>query len=583
MQDRQTVPDLTELGLSADRAFADMVDASLDCIKIIALDGTVGFMNENGLCAMDIGSFAAIAGKRWSDLWPSEAQELIEDAVDRALAGEAVRFEAFCPTAIGHPRWWDVSVSPVERDGAVVSLLSISRDITDRVLREQRSERRERQALRRMRDRAAAAGRASAEISAVELLARVGPEASGPEASGNGPARSGVAEVAPLFDRDSYAMAEAERLAALIRMEVLDTPPDPELDRLTALAARLLDMPTALISLVDRDRQWFLSRVGMEAAQTPREQSFCSIAIQTPERAFRVEDASRHPKTHDNPLVTASNGIRAYLGVPLVLDSGAALGTLCVLGPETRGFSDADEETLRTLAGAATAIIQKTAMGRELHRAEIVKRELKHRMGNIYAQISSIVGLLRASASDLDDFTKALRANITALSRTQARIARGRGWESINLCALAEEVVSGPEERIDCEVRDDVEITPNAAFLLTLALQELTTNSRKHGVLRGADSRVRLDLHVENETFALVWREGTALDAASGVAAGGGADEEAGERETRDVAVPHSGFGQRLLTRIVPTGLDGEASLEVLDGGLRYTLRAPRERVELPR
>lgn len=108
-----------------------LLEQSLDCVKLIARDGTVEYLNPNGLCAMEIDAVAAVKGRRWADLWPEESRALITDALDRAAAGEAVRFDAFCPTAKGSPRWWDVSVSQVhDGSGSILGFLSLSRDVT---------------------------------------------------------------------------------------------------------------------------------------------------------------------------------------------------------------------------------------------------------------------------------------------------------------------------------------------------------------------------------------------------------------------------------------------------------------------
>ena len=120
---------------------------------------------------------------------------------------------------------------------------------------------------------------------------------------------------------------EAERLALLHALALLDSPPEPALDRITRLAARLLNVPIALVSLIDRDRQWFKSRVGLDATETPRDQAFCAHAIlQT--APLVVGDATQDPRFLDNPLVTDAPGIRFYAGVPIRTSGGVALGTL---------------------------------------------------------------------------------------------------------------------------------------------------------------------------------------------------------------------------------------------------------------
>lgn len=113
-------------------ALASVLDQSVDCVKLVGLDGAVEYMNINGLCAMEIDDFRKIAGKPWVDLWPDEARQKILESYPRALAGEAVRFRAFCPTGKGTARWWDVTVSAVTNDdGQHAGYLSVSRDATD--------------------------------------------------------------------------------------------------------------------------------------------------------------------------------------------------------------------------------------------------------------------------------------------------------------------------------------------------------------------------------------------------------------------------------------------------------------------
>jgi len=119
---------------------AAILDQSADCIKVIGPNGTLDFMNRNGRCAMGIDDFALVAGKNWWDLWPEEAQPLIREAIAKAQDGEHSRFEAFCPTGKGEPRWWDVSVAPLlDEDGTLKGLISVSRDISgDMAMRELR-------------------------------------------------------------------------------------------------------------------------------------------------------------------------------------------------------------------------------------------------------------------------------------------------------------------------------------------------------------------------------------------------------------------------------------------------------------
>ena len=139
---------------------------------------------------------------------------------------------------------------------------------------------------------------------------------------------------------------ESKRLATLRQLCLLDTPADRVFDLITQLASRTLRTPIALVSLIDEQRQWFKSRVGLDAPQTPRSQAFCAHAIHSPELLV-VADARQDPRFRDNPLVTGPPFIRFYAGAPLMLADGTGLGTLCVIDSEPRSEFDADSR--RTL------------------------------------------------------------------------------------------------------------------------------------------------------------------------------------------------------------------------------------------
>jgi GAF domain-containing protein len=147
---------------------------------------------------------------------------------------------------------------------------------------------------------------------------------------------------------------DAERLEALRALLILDTPPEERFDRLTAFAADELEVPMALISLVDQDRQWFKARVGLEACETGRDISFCGHAILAPEPMV-VEDTLQDARFVDNPLVTGGPSLRFYAGAPLVLPNGKAIGTFCVLDTQPRTLSRVELSILRSLRDLALA------------------------------------------------------------------------------------------------------------------------------------------------------------------------------------------------------------------------------------
>ena len=144
------------------------------------------------------------------------------------------------------------------------------------------------------------------------------------------------------------------RLQALRELLILDTPPEQRFDRIVEFAAHEFDVPMALISLVDRDRQWFKARVGLDTCETSRDISFCGHAI-TQDQLFEVRNALQDPRFADNPLVLGAPHIRFYMGAPLVMPGGARIGTLCLLDVQPREFDDMDRAILGTLRDLAVA------------------------------------------------------------------------------------------------------------------------------------------------------------------------------------------------------------------------------------
>ena len=170
---------------------------------------------------------------------------------------------------------------------------------------------------------------------------------------------------------------EAKRLKVLWQYDVLDTVPEEVFDDLTELAARICEAPIALISLVDEDRQWFKSKVGLTINETSRDISFCAHAIKQQE-LFIIPDATKDLRFSNNPLVTSDPKIRFYAGAPLITPDGHALGTLCVIDKVPRELRPEQQQALRVLARHVMTQLELRRHAKDLaeaHKAREATRE----------------------------------------------------------------------------------------------------------------------------------------------------------------------------------------------------------------
>jgi len=166
---------------------------------------------------------------------------------------------------------------------------------------------------------------------------------------------------------------ELERLAAVQRYDVLDTPPDGAFDRITALAARLLKVPVAIVSIVDTDRIWFKSHHGLDVDQIDREPGLCASAI-LHDGPWLVNDARVDPRTLANPLVAGEMGVGFYAGVPLTTHDGYSLGTLCVLDLQPRQLT---EDEVATLSDLAALVMDELELRLSARRSVSLEAELR--------------------------------------------------------------------------------------------------------------------------------------------------------------------------------------------------------------
>ena len=201
---------------------------------------------------------------------------------------------------------------------------------------------------------------------------------------------------------------ELQRLAAVRRYAILDTPPDGAFDRVTALAARRFSVPISIISIVDHDRIWFKSHYGVEIKQIGREPGLCASAILT-DQPYLLPDAKLDVRSLAHPLVAGAFGLRFYAAVPLRTHDAHNLGTLCVIDKEPRPIDVQQIEDLKDLASIVMDQIELHLSARlAVEQAQMMGREIDHRVMNSLQFVTSMLRM-QARSSSIPDVSSHLQ------------------------------------------------------------------------------------------------------------------------------------------------------------------------------
>ena len=230
---------------------------------------------------------------------------------------------------------------------------------------------------------------------------------------------------------------EKERLAALLEYNILDTLPEKDYDDITTIAAEVCKMPVSLISIIDNDRQWFKSKVGLQPRETPRDFAFCAHAILHPKDLFIVNDSKKDDRFHDNPLVTGGPHVEFYAGVPLVNSRGNAFGTLCVIDNKPNDLTEDQKHTLKALARQVVAYFELRKANQQLMVQKAEMEQLNNDLSSfahvvahdIKSPCSSLVmaaaWLKDSYSSVLDEEGMALLSMMETTSRTAINMVDG--------------------------------------------------------------------------------------------------------------------------------------------------------------
>lgn len=350
---------------------------------------------------------------------------------------------------------------------------------------------------------------------------------------------------------------EGDRLAALLRYGILDTPPEPEFDDITRVAALVCKAPMAVVNLVADTRQFFKSEVGLGVREMPLDVSICARAILEPD-ILVVPDLADDRRFDCNPLVTGTPHLRFYAGARLDTPEGLPLGTVCVLDyqPRPEGLTSEQREVLRALARQTMAHLE---LKRTIEARDLLARELSHRIKNVFSVVN---GLASASARDSEAraFAAAFRQRIGALARAHDYVLPGsvsaRNAGESTLKGMLE-VLLRPYDADGTRVRitgDDLPLGQSAATTLALILHEHATNAIKYGALSTPEGRVHVDCRADGESFEITWEEQ------------GGPPMAGPPVET--------GFGTTMVSSGIES-LSGTLTTDWAASGLRVTLTVP--------
>ncbi|WP_461475227.1 GAF domain-containing protein [Pararhodobacter aggregans] len=337
----------------------------------------------------------------------------------------------------------------------------------------------------------------------------------------------------------------------------MDSGAEVVFDRASRLASRILETPIALLSLVDAERQFFKSSIGLEEGLTgtPLSHSFCQYVV-SQGAPLAVSDARAHPLLAGNGAVPDLRVV-AYLGVPVRDGEGRVLGSLCAIDHQPRDWSEGD---LADLTDLATIVETEIALRRVVVERQLLIQELNHRVKNLFSVVGGIVRMSRATGES----ASALSDRLQALSRAHALIApaihanqpaeAGTTLRALIGTLLAPWDSEGQVWRIQ---GGDLTVGARATTALTLAFHELATNAAKYGALSDdtPGARLSIDWVIGDEDLRLTWAE-------CGVEAGGAP------------AAP-AGFGTQLIGLTLQGQLGGTVETSHDDTALRHVITIP--------
>lgn len=299
---------------------------------------------------------------------------------------------------------------------------------------------------------------------------------------------------------------QQERIAALQRLQILDTPREEAYDEVVELVAELCEVPIAVINLIDEHRQWFKAEVGLGVRETPLETSICAHVILQPGLTV-IPDTLADDRLRDNPMCYDAPNLRFYAGMCLETDDGLPVGTLCVLDTRPRDLSPRQRKILTVLG---RQVMRQIELARALRQAAILRQEVDHRAKNSLAIVQSLLATQARQAGEpaVKDALQVAHDRISAIAEVHNQLQQSAQAESVELGGLlrgladAWNATSGKNADIEITV-PAVSIATDEAVKIGIVLNELVTNALKHATGAGQTGKISIAVERQEQRLAI--------------------------------------------------------------------------------
>ena len=318
---------------------------------------------------------------------------------------------------------------------------------------------------------------------------------------------------------------EEIRLALLRGYNILDTAPEAGFDEIAMLAADICKTPTALVSLVEKNRQWFKAVQGTGRTETPIQMSICAHAIQSGEY-LEISDTTKDPRTASNPLVTGADDVRFYAGALLKGAGGVSLGTLCVLDRVPRTLDETQRHALKVLANQ---VVRHLDLREALGAAEMLRREVDHRVKNSLQSLEALIRIQTRSVKtpEAKEALEEVQGRLAMVSSLHEALYLSDAGAVVNLSTFMDRVVQTasaqmpPGVKVECEVAP-CDLESRAASSVGMIVNEAIANAAKYAFADRQAGVFRVTGRIEQDTYLLICADDGGADSDAQAVAGTG-------------------------------------------------------------